>query len=173
MYVNETSGLLSGGKICIKLLFMQKARRTTSTAFLVLWEQRCLPARRVTLARGAIFLAGVEDVGQSQAGLVSRAGTDKEERLGVNPCQEAATERKALVYKGAAPAWLALTAGYTDLVSGWLEVSRRLGSWWSGRQEGSRAPQVTGFPPGFSAVRSIYFLNVTTLAVKYYQIKFL
>lgn len=52
----------------------------------------------MTLARGAIFLAGVEDVGQGQAGLVSWAGTDREERLGVNPCQEAAAERKALVY---------------------------------------------------------------------------
>ena len=35
---------------------------------------------------------------QSHAGLVLWAGTDGEERLAVNPCQEAAAECKTLVY---------------------------------------------------------------------------
>ena len=52
----------------------------------------------MALARGAIFLAQVEDVAQSHAGLVLWAGTDGEERLAVNPCQEAAAECKTLVY---------------------------------------------------------------------------
>ena len=54
----------------------------------------------MTLARGTICLACVEDVAQSHAGLVLGAGTDEEKRLGVDgtSVHEAAAEQKPMVY---------------------------------------------------------------------------